>query len=445
MTALCIAQAEEQNPAAPAGGGFTTTDASEKAFIQPGPLANDKQRKSFQDGFEALAQKWVLPFLNGGPWGRGPLSNGDACVSCHVGSGRGRVPAAVNDPVRSMVVRMSVPGKTAQSAPLPHPIYGEQLNFMGVEGQVYGEGETFIRWTDKSVTFADGETTQLRAPVFEFKELAHGPLEKEVMTSVRIAPQLVGLGLLEAVADETLVALAAKPKPHGIAGKPNRVWDMGQKKMMLGRFGLKANQPSLPQQIMAAFHQDLGVTSELFPEENCTERQHSCKGMMPGGRPELFTNQFSPLLFFLRTSAVPAQRDVDNGQVKRGAELFAAAACSVCHVPELKTGATFPVAALTNQVIHPYTDLLLHDMGEDLSDGRPDFEANGREWRTVPLWGLGLVAKVSGATDLLHDGRARNATEAILWHGGEGAFSRDAFLRMSKEDRTALLKFLDSL
>jgi CxxC motif-containing protein (DUF1111 family) len=444
--ALATATADETAPTTATGGAFTHTEYSADAFLQPGPLADEKQRKTYRDGLEALEQRWVPPFLSGGPWGRGPLSNAETCADCHAHNGRGRAPNTADEPLRSVLVRLSVPGNDARGGPKPHPAYGDQFNHLGVDTRVAGEGEVYVTWQAKEAKFADAEIIALRAPKLEFKQLRYGPLGAETLLSVRIAPQLVGLGLLEAIPEGTILALAQQQdKPHGVKGKPNMVWDFAAKRIVLGRFGLKANQPSLSQQIMAAFHADIGITSELFPEETCSPTQRDCAAMIPAGRPELLSNQFTPLLFFLRANAVPARRNQADADVRRGERLFATAGCSACHIPELKTGDYPGLNALSNQNIRPYTDLLLHDMGEDLADGRPDYLASGREWRTAPLWSIGLLTQVTGATDLLHDGRARNTAEAIVWHGGEASYSREAFLHMSKEERAALLKFLESL
>ena len=431
--------------AEPFASAITTPVKDPRAYRQSIELPDEKRRQHYLDGFDSLSQKWVMPFLPTGVWGRGPLSNAESCLGCHVNSGRGSAPTTSAEPMRTLITRVSVAGKNAIGGPLPHPRYGHQLNHMGVVNQVPGEAEVFVRWEDRPVKFADGEVVTLRVPSLSIEQLMYGPLGDDALISPRIAQPLIGLGLLEAIPDSTLEALARAVKPHGIKGKTNRVWDLAAKRQAIGRFGLKASHPNLSQQIMAAFHEDLGVTSDLFPVENCTEIQKSCRHAFSAPQPELGPNQFTPLLFYVRANAVPARRNVDDPVVKRGAMLFQAAACSVCHIPELITGDYAPIPEISNQVIRPYTDLLLHDMGDALADHRPDFEATGSEWRTPPLWGLGLAKTVNGHTDLLHDGRARDTTEAILWHAGEASFSRDAFLKMPNQDRQALLQFLDSL
>jgi CxxC motif-containing protein (DUF1111 family) len=267
---------------------------------------------------------------------------------------------------------------------------------------------------------------------------------------------MIGLGLLEAVPEQTLLKIAER-QPAAMRGKPNYVWDLENEQKTLGRFGWKANQPSIRQQTAAAFLGDIGATSSLFPEENCPAAQTQClsvpsaskcggQGGCTGNyRPEVVPSRLTNITLYLQTLAVPARRNVHDPDVERGAALFAQAQCGVCHVNELTTGPKPAVSAAADIAFHPYTDLLVHDMGDELADGRPDFLANGREWRTAPLWGIGLLQTVNGHTDLLHDGRARNVTEAILWHGGQAQAARDHFRKLSNAERAALVKFVESL
>jgi CxxC motif-containing protein (DUF1111 family) len=258
---------------------------------------------------------------------------------------------------------------------------------------------------------------------------------------------MIGFGLLEAIPEQTLLALAdaADQDGDGISGRPNRVWDWTQQRQVLGRFGWKANQPTVAQQVTGAFLGDIGITSVLFPRQNCTAAQTQCTAAPIGGQPEISPEQLEPVIFYSRTLAVPARRDLDDAGVQRGEQLFAQAQCGRCHVSTWRTGPVDELPTLSHQTIHPYTDLLLHDMGAELSDERPDFDATGREWRTPPLWGMGLVSKVNGHTNFLHDGRARNITEAILWHGGEAETAREYFRHLSRPDREALVRFIESL
>ena len=273
----------------------------------------------------------------------------------------------------------------------------------------------------------------------------YGPFGADLRSGLRLAPALVGLGLLEAVPEETILALAARAPVDGIRGKANRVWDESRGRTVLGRFGLKANHGSIREQVAIAFFNDIGLSTPVYPDQNCPPASDTCSVQMVAGRPEITVLRLDATELYIRALAVPARRNLDDAQVRRGEALFAQARCAVCHVPELHTGPFPAMPQLAHQTIRPYTDLLLHDMGEGLSDGRPDFLAGGSEWRTPPLWGIGLARTVNGADGFLHDGRARDFAEAILWHGGEGSVSRDAFARMSRPERDALMAFLQSL
>jgi CxxC motif-containing protein (DUF1111 family) len=255
------------------------------------------------------------------------------------------------------------------------------------------------------------------------------------------------MGLLEAIPGEQLMALADPDDGDGdgISGRANLVWDLRDGKLDLGRFGWKANQPSVEQQVAAAFLGDIGITSSLFPNENCPPAQADCGHAFNGGKPEIPDSRLEKVTIYTQTLAVPAMRNTEDKEVKQGARLFVQSQCSVCHTPQHETGDNHPLEPLRGQIIYPYTDLLLHDMGEGLADNRPDGLASGTEWRTPPLWGIGLVETVNGHTMFLHDGRARNLEEAILWHDGEAKESRKNFMGLTLEERNALIKFLGSL
>ena len=442
---LALSSSALSDPDVASGGAFTAAVESQHAYQQPAPILGPGQLQQFLEGRKSFAQLWVVAPSILGLWGRGPTSNADACTDCHENGGRGRAPVDSSEPMRSMLVRLSIPGGGPHGGPNPHPIYGDQLQNEGILGRVPAEGDPRLRWETHSERMPDGELVELRAPVLELRDLNFGPLGAEVMTSARVAPPLIGVGLLDAVSEDAIRELAEQQQDKGLRGRPNVVWDLINQRAALGRFGYKANQPGVEQQIVLAYHADLGVTSRWFPEENCTEVQLECRAEPPGGHPELPEAFLDPVLFYARALAAPARRNVDDAQVKRGEALFSAAGCDRCHSPTLHTGDYAALPALSRQTIHPYTDFLLHDMGEGLADGRADFRAGPRDWRTAPLWGLGLSRTVNGNDSLLHDGRARNVTEAILWHGGEAQTSREAFRAMSKSDRDALLAFLNSL
>jgi len=343
-----------------------------------------------------------------------------------------------------MLVRLSLPGHGPHGGPVPHPVYGDQLNDTANPG-IAAEGQARIRWQAHVERFADGGEIVLRRPVVEFMELAYGPLGADILISARIAPPVFGLGLLEAVPEAFMRAQAARAKPDGVRGRVNEVWDAVDRRMVVGRFGWKANVGSLAHQTASALLGDLGITSDLFPAENCSSEQAACNAAPSAATPEIDATRLGAVVLYQQLLAVPARRDVGHADVRRGERLFASAGCTSCHLPELRTGNHASPPLLSGQRIQPYTDLLLHDMGDALSDGRPDFSASASEWRTPPLWGIGLSERVNGNAAYLHDGRARTLLEAIMWHGGEAEPAREAVRRMTGEERSALARFLASL
>lgn len=422
----------------------TVADRSRDAFSQPLPGLDAAELERFARGRSLFRQAWVIaPSRDGAVDGLGPLYNRITCIACHARNGRGRAPDGPDERMQSMLLRLSVPGKDAHGGPRPHPVYGDQLNEDGVPG-VPGEGRAAVSWREHEVALADGERVTLRSPLIELRELAYGEIGK-VLTSPRVGPPVFGLGLLESVPAQALEALAREAKPDGVRGRVNRVWSVERQRHETGRFGLKANQPDLRQQIAGAMVGDLGITSTLFPPQNCTPAQAACRAAPDGGRPELSDVQLDDLAFYFAHLAVPARRDTDDPAVVRGERLFADIGCALCHRPVLATGAQPRFPRLAGRTIAPYTDLLVHDMGKGLADGRPDFDAGGRDWRTPPLWGIGLVEAINEHSHFLHDGRARDLTEAILWHDGEAAAARGRFTRLGKAEREALLAFLRSL
>ncbi len=428
-------------------GGETTAFSSDRnAFSLSARNLTNEQRRTFEIGDSFFTQNWVTaPASTEARDGLGPTFNAQSCSSCHALDGRARPPMDAEDGERGLLFRISVPGKSENGAPLADPVYGGQIQDRAIL-TVPAEGSVVAAWREISGSYADGEPYTLIAPEYSLKDMAFGPPHPELQMSPRIAPSVFGVGLLEAIPEADILAQADPDDADGdgISGKANMVWDAENGRVALGRFGWKANVPSVLQQVAGAFLGDIGITSTIFPDENCPPAQADCSAAPNGGAPELPRDRLDKTTFYNRTLAVPAMRDVDDPQVARGAELFLRANCAACHTPRYTTGES-DIDALSGQMILPYTDLLLHDMGDGLADGRPDFEANGREWRTPPLWGIGLVDNVNGHTRFLHDGRARNLAEAILWHGGEGEAARQAFKNFSREEREALLRFLDSL
>ncbi|MDF2697957.1 MAG: thiol oxidoreductase, partial [Labilithrix sp.] len=358
----------------------------------------------------------------------------------------GRPPETPDESFLSMLVRLSVPGRSEHGGPMPDPAYGDQLQENGILG-VPAEGVTRVAYAEVAGSFADGAPFSLRRPTYSIEKLGYGPLPADIQLSPRTAPFVMGLGLLEAIPEATILALADPDDRNGdgISGRPNRVWDAERNATVLGRFGWKANQPNVRQQNAGAFLGDMGITTAMFPNEGCSASQGECLAAPTGATPQVRDLLFDQVTYYMKTLAVPGRRKVDDPVVRRGRKLFDSARCSGCHVTSLETGEDADFPELSKQLIHPFTDLLLHDMGPELADGRPDFEATGSEWRTAPLWGIGLVQTVNRHSYFLHDGRARGFAEAILWHGGEAARSREAFVAMPKADRDALVVFLESL
>ena len=431
--------------AAAEDAGFVTTIADSAAFSQAAGSLNATEARQFASGRAEFHERWVAPLSIGGTWGRGPTFNAEACSDCHAGNGAGRPPAPGDTPPHSMLVRLSIPGLSVDGGPLPHPHYGDQLQDQGELGEVPEEGEFHVDWREHEETLADGDVVQMRAPILRFSQLQFGPLGNETLTSARIAPPVFGLGLLEAVDDETLETLAAAQPAMGLRGRINRVWDIESRTLRSGRFGLKAGQPTLRQQNAGAFHRDIGVTTRMFPEKNCPTVQRACRLRPDTDKPEQDEASLEALNFYLRALAAPAARHRHDSQAAAGQKIFSRLGCEGCHVPRLRTGHSAIWSALVDQAVPAYTDLLLHDMGEDLADGRPEFAAGPRDWRTAPLWGLGLRKTVNGNFALLHDGRAHTYAEAILWHGGEALAAQQAFMRLDRGQRAALSAFLDAL
>ncbi|MCY3724628.1 MAG: c-type cytochrome [Candidatus Poribacteria bacterium] len=425
------------------GGETTVFDASSHAFSTPAPNLSTSAFEKHLEGDVEFEANFVTAPAEVNP-GLGPIYNNISCINCHSRDGRGR-PPKVDEKFVSMLFRLSLP-KPADAMdgqpPIPVPGFGTQLNNRAIFGTA-PEGKIKIDYTEQTLTTADGTRVYLRYPNYTFTE-TYQPLPENVEVSPRVAPSVFGLGLLEAIPEEAILAYADENDVDGdgISGRPNYVWDVVAQRYTLGRFGWKANQPTLLQQVAAAYHDDMGLTTSLFMTENSAGQSQLTAH---DATPEISDEILEVVTFYVQTLAVPARRNVDDPQVKQGEVLFAKAQCASCHVPTLRTGVLAGVPSVSNQTIQPFTDMLLHDMGPDLADNRSDFRANGREWRTPPLWGIGLVRRVNGHTNFLHDGRARDLMEAILWHGGEAEASRQAVEQMSKAERDALIAFLESL
>ncbi|MEM9557167.1 MAG: di-heme oxidoredictase family protein [Acidobacteriota bacterium] len=447
-----------------AGGATTVFNDGPHAFGHAVQTLRRSRWLPMRAGGELFETPWVAPgqaTAGGSQRGLGPLYNAVACTDCHFRDGRGGPPRPHQEATgRTATVAPQTPSRAPRIARLrrtsgaPDPLYGAQLNDRGVG--VPGEGRLTVRSVAVILGTAGGRLHDLRRLEPTVTELVRGRFHESTRVALRTPPTLVGLGLLESVPAAQLDALSDPDDldGDGISGRIRRTAEGG-----VGRFGWKAAQPDLPSQIAAALYDDMGVTSRRHPLANCPSSDARCRSLAAASRPgaskpggdavELEELQLDRLALYLRLLAPPARRDWDHPEVLRGREIFTAIGCAACHSPSLKTGPVDEIPSglpeLANHTIRPFTDLLLHDLGPELADPAPEPGAEAGEWRTAPLWGLGLLQTVNGHLELLHDGRARTIPEAILWHGGEAAPARDQFSQLGPSDREALLRFLSSL
>ena len=427
------------------GGATTVFEASREAFTQPLENLDPGSLAKFFSGDTLFNTNWVsASSVVSSRDGLGPLFNTRSCSACHFKDGRGSPPATGEIP-NGLLIRVSSLGEQANGAPFPHPVYGNQLSVRSLP-ENRPEAEVLISYEEIVDSYPDGNGFRIQKPSYSFKEYGYGPLD-DFHFSPRVAPSVFGLGLLDSIPDEVLLKQSDPDDADndGISGRPNWVWSASKTTQSLGKFGWKANKANLLDQTAAAFQGDIGITSKLFPSENHTDWQTKLVESPSGGTPEIGELDLQDVVFYLQSLAPPASRFETEADYREGYELFTQAKCASCHTPEFKTAKQALIPALSGQTIYPYTDLLLHDMGEGLADNRPDFEATGNEWRTPPLWGIGLIPEVNGHTRLLHDGRARNIEEAILWHGGEGEESKRLFTLMNEQARADLIRFVESL
>lgn len=474
MTALAIAVSataapdySQPQPGEALPGGSTTHHKQRNinAFSQSSANMSFENELNFKLGNGIFKKIWVpAPSSTTASDGLGPLYNARACQRCHLKDGRGHPPEAnwPEDNAVSMFLRLSIPPQndaqrqlleSGRAGVIPEPTYGGQLQDLAING-LSGEGRMVINYTETTVSLADGTQVSLRQPEYSVASLSYGPLHPQTMLSPRIAPPMIGLGLLEAVAAADIEALS-DPEDldnDGISGRTNRVWNSLTGQLDLGRFGWKAGNPTLIQQAAGAFNGDMGISTPFVPAAagDCTTQQADCLIQPNGNTAQQDNAEASEAMvklveFYSRNLAPPARPDFDKPEVLKGKMVFHQSGCAACHQPTFTTATRIDMPEQSDQQIWPYTDLLLHDMGKALADNRPEFLASGSEWRTPPLWGIGLTQTVNGHTYFLHDGRARNLLEAILWHGGEAQTSRDHVIKLPVAERTALITFLESL
>ena len=425
------------------GGKTTVFNSGPNAFGMPLANISRTNRRAHVVGNSFFNKNWVFsPSSTTARDGLGPLFHARSCSSCHIRDGRG---APTNEQSTSvgLLFRLSVPGK-----PTGDPVLGVQLAINAAPG-IEPEGVVHVSYEEQVVGLDNLQTTSLRKPKYDLVVNDHyGTPHPKIKFGPRIAQQLVGLGLLEAVPEKIILDFADPndEDENGISGKANYIINPETKRRELGRFGWKANQVNLRTQTASAFLRDMGITSPIHPVEDFTIPQKTkIKINSTNDQPDIDQSKFQRVVTYLRTLAPPAQRNTDDPSVKRGDLLFNKIGCANCHIPNLKTGSVAAIDELKNQNIRPYTDLLLHDMGKHLADGISDSMASGSEWRTPPLWGIGLTKTVNGNSFFLHDGRARSIEEAILWHGGEGSVSRKEYSSLSTKERQDVLNFINSL
>ncbi|MGJ8627402.1 MAG: di-heme oxidoredictase family protein [Sulfitobacter sp.] len=445
----------------PGGAATVRARMTADAFSQRSGNISFEDELNFKVGNGLFRKLWVsAPSSTLASDGLGPLYNARSCQRCHIKDGRGHPPENDQDNAISMFLRVSIPGPSEAAiaeikdyiATLPDPTYGTQLQDFAVQGHA-SEYRLAITYDEEVVSLADWVEVSLRHPTYEVADLGYGPLHPDAMLSPRVAPQMIGLGLLEAIPAADILA-GADPDDlngDGISGRPNVVWSVEFDQPMLGRFGLKAGNPTIREQSAAAFVGDIGISNPLFDAGSgeCTDLQADCLAAVHGDGDdrgtEIDAEGLDLVVFYSRNLAVPARRGSDDPQVLRGKEVFYTTGCTSCHTPSFVTHRLEDQPEQSFQLIWPYTDMLLHDMGPALADNRPEARATGQEWRTPPLWGIGLTEQVSGHTYFLHDGRARSLLEAVLWHGGEAQMQRDSVVEMSTQDRDALIAYLESL
>lgn len=421
------------------GGMATVFDETSGAFGHEIAGLSSRDAQVHEIGDAAFEQTFVAapaPINSG----LGPIFNNVSCIACHHRDGKGTPTAGFTN--SSLLFRLSIPGTDEEGGAMPIEGFGGQLQDLAIFGK-QAEARVSISYIDSVITYLQGENVNLRKPIYEVQN-PYQALPSNYMISPRLAPPVFGLGLLENIPEATILSFADEydTDGDGISGKPNYVWNPHTKQKELGRFGLKANNPKVLTQVAGAYHQDMGITSYIFPKESAWG-QPQCDELED--EPELADTIINAVAFYVKTLAVPARRNVNLPEIKEGKALFTQIGCASCHKPVIQTGVNLSISALNNQRIQPFTDLLLHDMGAALSDNRPDFLANGNEWRTAPLWGVGLFEKTNGIPYFLHDGRARSIEEAILWHGGEGEKSKNNFVQLSKTQRNRIISFVKSL
>jgi len=452
LAAVCAASCERAvEPLAPPGGSWTARPSVRPTLIAPSSVLDSRQKLDFWTGLGFFRDPWVTaPASTTARDGLGPLFNAQSCIACHASGGRGKSLLENPDSV-STILKL---GQRIDDAIAAHPQLGRQLQTRAIYPHAVaerslgayfpGEGSLGVYADPAEITFGDGTTLTLLEPNYDVA----ADDSSNLLTSVRIAPALVGLGLLEAIPVEALAALEDPTDADGDGVSGRIHWRGNGDSRAAGRFGWKALHPTVAEQTSAAFAEDIGISNPLYPMQNCTDRQVACKAQQNGNDPdagvEIVQPIFDRVVFFATHIAPPPAADM-TPQIAQGRRLFDRAGCADCHTPSHTIDVVNAEGGQQAEAIWPYTDLLVHDIGDGLADSLPEGDVSGREWRTPPLWGLGRSLAINDETGLLHDGRARSVAEAVAWHGGEGVSSRDIFLEFDADERAALTAFVLAL
>jgi CxxC motif-containing protein (DUF1111 family) len=423
---------------------YFTLATDKHAIAKPAYNLSNDETDIFYLGRSVFKTPWITaPSITTARDGLGPLFSANTCRNCHPNNGAGVAIDKNGNMSRSLLLRLS--HKESNNSEVlrtngfePDSTYGAQFSSSGSR-IVKPEGQSVVNYTSIKGKYPDGTNYELRNPTYSIKHLGYGDLDKETILAPRIGSALIGLGLLERIAEKDILAHEdINDSNHdGISGKANYAFDPESNTTRLGRFTWKASATSVKHQSAAAAHNDMGLSNPLFPFHNCTKKQVAClkEAALAEDDIDLVGFRLDALTFYVSNLTIPSPREVKKNE--EGKKLFQTLNCVACHVPSYITSDGIK--------IQPYSDLLVHDMGEALADGRSEFLANGSEWRTAPMWGIGLYKQISGEANYLHDGRARSIEEAILWHGGEAQKSKDDFMALDKKSRQKVLNFLHSI
>ncbi len=423
------------------GGLATIFSNGPDAYTFPPDGLTAQEISLHLQGDGAFDQTFVTyPSVQAG--GLGPNFNQNSCVNCHIRNGRGSSPQFSGDNSAGLLLRISLAGLGQNNDAISVPGFGTQLQTKAIFG-VTPEGKIGVSYVPISETLADGTIITLQKPIYSITG-TYISLPSGTEISPRSPPPVFGLGLIDALSISSILAQVDENDSNGdgISGRANYVWDYETNQTKLGRFGLKASSFSLLHQTASAYHQDMGITNMLFTSESCATQTNCVSGLNPNN--DIDQNTLDVTTFYTKSLGVPARRNTKDASVIAGKQIFNSIDCIKCHTPKQVTGNS-SIAILTNQTFFPYSDFLLHDMGASLADNRNDFLATGTEWKTPPLWGIGLAKTVNSKAQFMHDGRAKTVQEAILWHGGEAQTSKNKFKQLSAKDRTDLLNFINSL